>query len=176
MSGHDEHHDRIVDLLRAVDRSIEVPPPDPLREATLLAAFDESGHMAARTDRRPAFGSVRRWIPIAAPLALAAAVTWLWVKTAVPPAPLRSQPLTSAVATPPPDLNEFVMWPGAAALPPLESGQLVRVELPASALPSLGLFPPASADIVVRADVVVGQDGLARAVRLVRERTDTLKE
>ena len=49
--------------------------------------------------------------------------------------------------------TEFVAWPGAAAWPPFESGELIRVEL-------------AFENGVVEADVLVGQDGFARAVRL----------
>jgi hypothetical protein len=63
---------------------------------------------------------------------------------------------------------EFVAWPGAVTLPPFESGQLIRTELPASVVPLLG-FPNrlAAARATVVADVIVGQDGLPRAVRLV---------
>ncbi len=63
----------------------------------------------------------------------------------------------------------FVPWPGAAALPEFENGELVRTELPASVLPLLGIAganQAAQATVVV--DVVVGQDGYARAVRLAR--------
>ena len=63
--------------------------------------------------------------------------------------------------------NEFVMIPGAAALPPMESGSLVRMEVPVTLLPSLGVTPPGNPVRQVRADVIVGQDGLPRAVRLV---------
>ena len=58
---------------------------------------------------------------------------------------------------------------GASAAPPLESGQLVRVQLPRSALASFGL--PLSAERgnePVKADVLLGNDGLARAIRFVR--------
>jgi len=53
--------------------------------------------------------------------------------------------------------------------PPLESGQLVRVQVPRAALASLGL--PLNAERgnePVKADVLVGYDGLARAIRFVR--------
>src|SRR5262249_57998817 len=59
----------------------------------------------------------------------------------------------------PPWTPEFVPWPGANALGTFESGELVRLDLPASVLPSLGLLPPASQVGVVRADVLIGQDG-----------------
>lgn len=65
--------------------------------------------------------------------------------------------------------GEFVPWPGASTLPAFESGQLVRTELPASALPILGIATPARiTGTTVAADVLVGQDGLARAVRLAQ--------
>jgi hypothetical protein len=60
----------------------------------------------------------------------------------------------------------FVLWPGAAALPPFESGELVRTELPVSVLPALGLPTPQTTSETVTADLLVAQDGLVRAVRL----------
>jgi hypothetical protein len=51
----------------------------------------------------------------------------------------------------------------------LESVRLVRVELPGSALKEVGLpVGPETANEPVIADVVLGQDGLARAIRFVR--------
>ena len=50
--------------------------------------------------------------------------------------------------------SEFVVWPGAAAWPPFESGELIRVKVELE-------------NGIVEAEVLVGQDGFARAVRLV---------
>lgn len=51
----------------------------------------------------------------------------------------------------------------------LESSQLVRVELPGSALIAVGLPVDAEmANAPVKADVLLGHDGLARAIRFVR--------
>jgi hypothetical protein len=51
----------------------------------------------------------------------------------------------------------------------LDSMQLVRVELPGSALSEVGLpIDPETVNEPVKADVVLGQDGLARAIRFVR--------
>ena len=53
--------------------------------------------------------------------------------------------------------------------PPFERGELLRVSLPASAMRSVGL--PVNEDRLgetVQADVLVGQEGLARAIRFVR--------
>jgi hypothetical protein len=52
----------------------------------------------------------------------------------------------------------------------LESGWVLRVELPPSALIAMGLPAPADqTDSRVKADVVVSDDGVARAVRFVRQ-------
>jgi hypothetical protein len=61
----------------------------------------------------------------------------------------------------------FVVLPGAAALPRLESGRVIRIEIPESELRSVGLWPAVQGG-AIQADVLVGQDGLARAVRLVQ--------
>lgn len=162
----DEHDDRDADLsatLRCVDRAVTVPAIDPEREAALLATFDAThgSHKVRDTfglPRRRAMHS--RWLRVAAILILSAGVTAIWFRTpSVGP--------ESAPAETDEEVGDFVAWPGAAALPPFESGHLVRMDLPASVLPSLGLFPPASDATMVRADVLIGQDGLARAVRLV---------
>jgi hypothetical protein len=67
-------------------------------------------------------------------------------------------------------MTEFIpLVAGAPAAAPLESGQLVRVQLPRAALASLGL--PLNAERgneTVKADVLLGGDGLARAIRFVR--------
>lgn len=152
------------DLLLALRRLAEgtpVPPVDPSREEALLRAFD-----AAR--QQPRHGAAAYWWMAA--VAAAAAVL-----IAVGVAPLRKTPRTIApvntamdAAGAPRQLpGEFIPWPGARDLPPLESGQLVRIDLPVSMLPSLGIVPPPSHVRAVKADLVVGQDGLARAVRLV---------
>ena len=52
----------------------------------------------------------------------------------------------------------------------VESGTVLRVELPPSALIAVGLPAPVErTDSRVKADVVVGDDGVARAVRFVRQ-------
>jgi hypothetical protein len=53
---------------------------------------------------------------------------------------------------------------------PTNTGSTVRIELPVTALVSFGLAPSdfREKDGKVQADVLVGEDGLARAVRFVR--------
>ena len=133
---------------------IEVPPIDPKREQALLAAFD--AHWAQPRPRSS------RWsLGMAAALATAiVGLNWLVVSNTprVDPAPAETAFDTAG----------FLPWPGAEAWPPFESGSLVRVDLPVSALVALGLPVPASSVTAVQADIVVGQDGLARAVRFVQ--------
>jgi hypothetical protein len=62
----------------------------------------------------------------------------------------------------------FVALPGTAELPQFESGTIVRIELPVASLPAYGVdISPAANDQPVEADVLVGQDGQPRAIRLV---------
>lgn len=70
------------------------------------------------------------------------------------------------------EADEFVELPAAARLPRFESGVIVRVELDVTSLPAYG-FPimPDSTRRPVEADVLVGQDGQPRAIRLVRMQT-----
>lgn len=81
--------------------------------------------------------------------------------------------------TPAPDKNapsgeveiatDFFPLVNRESLNQLDSGQLVRVELPRSALMSFGLpMNMERAGERIKADVVVGEDGLARAIRFVR--------
>ena|SRR5688572_12183227 len=53
---------------------------------------------------------------------------------------------------------------------PMNTGSTVRIEVPATALVSFGLAPRdfREGDGTVQADVLIGEDGLARAVRFVR--------
>jgi hypothetical protein len=53
---------------------------------------------------------------------------------------------------------------------PMNIGSTVRIEVPAAALASFGLAPPdfRKSDGKVQADVLIGEDGIARAIRFVR--------
>ncbi len=133
--------------LRRLDDAALVPEADPAREAALMTAFD------AAQRRRTASRGAQYWYM--AGLATAAAIlvaasTFHGVRPGSPPT------------------SEFVMVPGAVTLPAMESGSLVRMDVPVSMLPSLGVTPPAGLVATVKADLIVGQDGLTRAVRLVK--------
>lgn len=74
-----------------------------------------------------------------------------------------------AAAEPEEIATEFIPLMNGGRLPPGDAGHMMRVEVPRSALASFGL--PVNADLQggrVKADVLVGEDGMARAIRFVR--------
>jgi hypothetical protein len=89
------------------------------------------------------------------------------------PKPRRTNPAAappSADSLRPPAASpytDFVALPAAYALPELESGRIVRMEVPLTMLPVYGLdLVPEAATAAVEADFLIGQDGLPRAIRL----------
>jgi hypothetical protein len=62
----------------------------------------------------------------------------------------------------------FIALPYAQSDVPLEQPVIVRVQIPVSQLGGMGMpFAPMTATGRINADLLVGQDGVARAVRLV---------
>jgi len=62
----------------------------------------------------------------------------------------------------------FVELPWTAGLPAFESGEIVRMEVPLATLPGYGIdISSGTGNGPVAADVLIGQDGFARAIRLV---------
>jgi hypothetical protein len=83
-----------------------------------------------------------------------------------------SEPPKPRLATrkPRPQLREIVtqFYPLMDTPPPFERGELVRVSLPVSALRRAGFeVEGASPDDSVEVDVLMGEEGLARAIRFV---------
>ena len=65
-------------------------------------------------------------------------------------------------------MDDFYRLPDTDYLPPMESAMVVRVQLPVSSLRLMGLpVSEEQAGDSVQADVLLGQDGLVRGVRLV---------
>jgi len=65
--------------------------------------------------------------------------------------------------------GQFIALPTAGSLAPLESGQIVRVEVMRSSLIAIGMPMNAQrAGESIKADLLVGQDGLPRAIRFVQ--------
>jgi len=107
----------------------------------------------------------RTWAGAAAAMIVMACIVFAWRVSREVDGIRRTVPVEESSGP-----GEFVAWPGAAALPAFESGQLVRTELPATVLPMLGIVPARElTSHSVAADLMVGQDGFARAVRLVQD-------
>jgi hypothetical protein len=158
----------VADALRRLKATAVVPPPDAARESALLEAFDAALAGPARRRRRD------HWYLTAFAAAAAALIAFglpaaLPGRHGPPPGGIQashaSPPPARGVQTGPP--GEFVIVPGAAGLPQMESGTLVRMDVPVSMLPSLGVTPPPGQATAVTADLIVAQDGFPRAVRLV---------
>jgi hypothetical protein len=65
--------------------------------------------------------------------------------------------------------TEFLPLTYGADRKPMESGKVIRVQMPRSALITFGLpVNVERADVPVKADLLIGEDGLARAIRFVR--------
>jgi hypothetical protein len=168
----------VIAALRALadqDRGREAPEEV---ETLLLAAF-----------RRRRAGKKLKVIALAG-LAAAAGVTMFFALPREHPKPVvraatKQQPATVAAAPAPEPtpvraagpkrqkpreiVTEF--FPLLDVAPPFEGGQLLRVTVPASTMREVGL--PVNEDRLgdrVYADVLVGQEGLARAIRFVSYR------
>jgi hypothetical protein len=99
----------------------------------------------------------RAWIPLAAALVLTSGAGAWFAHTTVP----RATAIRPA---------GFVAIPGTAAMPPVESGAIVRVAVSVAELPSYGIaIVPELIDGTVEADFFIAQDGQARAIRLVKD-------
>ena len=153
-------------------RSVEAPARV---ESRLTAAFLGQ---AGLTVSHP---TARWWVPVATWATAAVAVVALAMFLArdrhvVPAHRTTSNRVELAAVEPPADLNtlgdssgtdnDFIPMPNAARIEPNEDLNLVRVEVPRSAMIALGYAVSEDrASEPVEAEVVLGADGLARAVR-----------
>ncbi len=122
---------------------------DPLSCEPELSAIDAQRirqHMiaGARTSSAPpSRRALLVWLPVAASLTIVVGLMVGWTRDAAAPRPPGVDGGTS-----------FRLVPEAGTLPRFDHGELIRVEIPSPGGP-------------IQADVLVGQDGLARAVRVV---------
>ena len=145
-------------------------------EAGLRAAF------RMQKAKRPAEVAPQAvWMPLFAGLAAAllVALGLLLVRDRPPEAPrhaaataveLAASTTADVMDEDSPDSDGFIPLPNAERIAPDENVNVVRVEVPRSAMLAVGL--PVSADQsseLVEADIKMGSDGLARAVRFVNE-------
>src|SRR5688572_20178153 len=122
--------------------------------------------VAGSPTERPAVAVRVSWIPATAfSFALLLATSALVLQTLrMPP---RERVVPSGVAKS--NLLEgFIPVPGASALPHLESARIVTYELPLTTLRAYGLESvPEPNRSSVGADLLIGQDGYPRAIRLI---------
>ena len=105
---------------------------------------------------------IRVWSSFAGVAAMAAGIAlFLWVREAPKPAaPVPAQIEEEADAS-------FYPLPEAEALPEVENAMVVRVQMRASSLRLMGYPVEEERSDEVQAELLLGQDGLARGVRLV---------
>lgn len=194
-----ERQRQLTAALRTLAATTDDEVPSEALERRLLAAFESSRSSTAFPTRqwRPAMAAAAglaviaglAWWQIAVRSTPPSARS---IAGAVPsPAEVRtpasppSTPVASAHVPPAPSAGHrstrrnhgrlvqaegFVMLPAAIGLPDFESGEIVRMELPLASLPAYGIeIVPDAGPAPVQADLLIGQDGQARAIRLVTQ-------
>jgi hypothetical protein len=152
--------------LRDLAEAARAEEPSEALEGRLLAKFDE--HRAAAL--KPALvtdGGWLQWWPAAAAAVLAVgAVAWFQIAGA----PHTPEPDPPAPAGGIIELSGFQQLPQAVTLPDFDNGEIVRTEIAVAALPVYGVgIPPDAGTAAVKIDLLVGQDGRPRMIRLVTE-------
>jgi hypothetical protein len=157
-----------VEAVRTVDEGLRAIADE---EQGASASSGVAG--ALRAEVR-AIAQARRRRTLAAALATAALLT---VAVGVPAWRARHPPLAVADSVPRGSATSTevatAFFPLTYSSLPVSNPQLVRLEVPRSALASFGLAPIDAPDAgssgTVQADVLVGEDGVARAVRFVQQ-------
>ncbi len=111
---------------------------------------------------------VRFWASVAGVSAIAAGLALFgWVHVAEKPSAVAPHAVAEPVAAEEEADGSFYPLPEAEALPAVENAMVVRVQLPVSSLRMMGVpVDEERADAAVQAELLLGQDGLARGVRL----------
>jgi hypothetical protein len=178
----------ILDVLRRLREDAQTQSAPDSLEAQLVSAFREH-HAPSRTANR-------RWAFVSAAIAasLIVGLSWRFSPASPSKAPLNAAPVVAATkivepeamqpvsvektkvrhkrkpsrlhtaASPRQENKEFFRIPYAPSFDAYDSGQVVRMSMPGASVRRLGL--PVTVDRV-QADVLLGDDGVARAIRLV---------
>lgn len=140
---------RVRDELLAGDPLTDEPGLNAVETQRMRQRMITEIRLSAAAGRRH---PVRVWLPVAASLTIVVGLMVGWTRdAAVPRADIAGRPAAThrgAADT------SFLLVPDAGALPRFDHGELIRMEIPSPGGP-------------IQADVLVGQDGLARAVRVV---------
>lgn len=144
-------------------------------ESGLVAAFRLQNQAVHRTGRSQWWVPALSWAAAAAILVVAALAV-MHPRQPMPahrsaPGMVESAALTDSVDSNVSDGEDgFIPLPNTQRLDPNEDVNVVRVEVPRSAMMAVGLAVSAdSVSELVEADVMLGQDGVARAIRFVDE-------
>jgi hypothetical protein len=159
-----------VSLRELADRTADAEAP-PRVEERLRAAFRR--RQQVRAEALASAMPPRRWVWMWATAAAAAFVFVVWTggrnrvwQTAEAPPVAAS--LSASSGTVSSDESGFIPLTWGPPLSELDGMQVVHVQMPASALPSLGwTVAGESLGETVDADVLVSADGVARALRIV---------
>jgi hypothetical protein len=153
----------VLALLREVADETRSCAASPAIEQRLLQALTRA------TTERAVLQPRVRWFPAAAvSFVLLLMTVALVMQTRQIPATRNEAAVTSHAGAPDP-FDGFVLVPGASSLPPLESASIVSYEMPLSTLRSYGLeIDPQPDRPRIDAEVLIGQDGYARAIRLMQ--------
>jgi hypothetical protein len=117
-----------------------------------------------------------KWVPAFSIAAAAGIALLVWVHSQKPSpvaAPAVASLQSGAPAAEEETEGSFYPLPEAEALPAVENAMVVRVQLPVSSLQLMGvpigeeLADASIQDVSIQADLLLGEDGLARGVRLV---------
>jgi hypothetical protein len=157
----DERLQSDLEQLRVTLRAVSAPPPD---DAALRAAFRDARRRRVQAAKEVRIGMSWR-VPVAAAavvvLAIAAVLGALLFSVERPiTAPTVAREPVSAPLT----VAAFQPLQSSPALLPSDSYSVVRVRIPLSAL---ALVPGSMQDGTVEADLLVGEDGLARGIRFM---------
>jgi hypothetical protein len=112
------------------------------------------------------------WIPALGVAVAAGIALLLWIRSEEPRVVTAPAVISAHLAGPSEEEDadrSFYPLPEAEALPPVETAMVVRVQLPVSSLQLMGVpIGEEGSDSSVQADLLLGQDGLARGVRLAQ--------
>lgn len=155
-------HPELLDALRALasEGPSEAPPQV---EERLKREF-------RRLNRRR---NLVTWVPVLSAAAAVVIALLLWnhagkVKPVITAPSVAAAEAAGSVVEDESDAS-FYPLPEADGLPAVENAMVVRVQLPVSSLQLMGVpVGNDGADTSVEADLLLGQDGLARGVRLVQ--------
>ncbi|MGA2196348.1 MAG: hypothetical protein ABSH40_13865 [Bryobacteraceae bacterium] len=182
--------------LRLVSAGMRGEEAPPRVEAGLVAAFRAQAGFKRRQASRQSWRSYSWWPPVLTWASAAATVVLAMVlmhgsrPVPAPIAPMSAPNRIAPAAVESADVaadrvdedsygadSDFIPVPNAARIEPNEDVHLVRVEATRSAMMALGIVVGAeNASDTVVADVVLGSDGMARAVRLVTNGDGSLLE